>query len=165
MKVKDIVLIGMLGALLVVVQVGLAVIPNVELVSILVIIYTLRYDKKAIYMIYIFALLEGLLYGFGLWWIMYLYVWTILSLITRLFRNNTSNIFWAILSGLYGLSFGALCSIPYFFIGGIHTAFAYWVSGIPFDITHCIGNFVIALVLFKPLYYLFKKSDHILNIS
>ena len=26
------------------------------------------------------------------------------------------------------------------------------ISGIPFDVVHCIGNYVIALVLFKPLY-------------
>ena len=28
---------------------------------------------------------------------------------------------------------------------------AWWVSGIPFDLLHCAGNFVIALVLFVPL--------------
>ena len=26
-----------------------------------------------------------------------------------------------------------------------------WVSGIPFDVMHCAGNFVIALLLFNPL--------------
>lgn len=164
MKTKDIVLIGLLSAILIMVQVGLAAIPNVELVSLLVIIYTIRYKKKALYIIYVFALLEGIIYGFGLWWIMYLYVWTILWFITIAFKTNESNIFWAILSGSFGLSFGALCSIPYLFIGGIPTAFAFWVSGIPWDITHCIANFFVALFLFKPINYIFKQYDKILKL-
>jgi energy-coupling factor transport system substrate-specific component len=69
---------------------------------------------------------------------------------------------WALISGSYGLSFGALCSIPYLFIGsvegsilgGLQMAFSYWLSGIPFDIAHGIANFIIAFVLFKPLYML-----------
>lgn len=34
---------------------------------------------------------------------------------------------------------------------GIHTAFAWWVSGIPFDMIHGVSNFVLMLVLYKPL--------------
>ena len=36
-------------------------------------------------------------------------------------------------------------------------AFSYWISGIPFDLMHCAGNFAIALVLFKPLRKLTEK--------
>jgi hypothetical protein len=34
---------------------------------------------------------------------------------------------------------------------------AKWVSGIPFDLLHCGGNFVMALVLFRPLRRLMEK--------
>ena len=44
-----------------------------------------------------------------------------------------------------------MCSIPYLLIGGIHTAVAWWVSGIPFDMIHGVSNFVLMLVLYKPL--------------
>ena len=47
--------------------------------------------------------------------------------------------------------FGALCAPVDVFIGGWGYAAAKWVSGIPFDIAHGIGNFVIALVLFVPI--------------
>ena len=57
---------------------------------------------------------------------------------------------WAILSGAFGLAFGTLCTIPYLLVSGWAAALAYWISCIPFDIPHCIGNFVIALVLFRP---------------
>lgn len=162
MRIRDIVIIGMLAALLLIVQVGLRLLPNIELVSLLIILYTLIFQRKTLYIILIFVLGEGLLYGFGLWWINYLYIWFILYFITTLFRKSTSSISWALVSGGFGLSFGALCSIPYLFIGatdksilgGLHMAFSYWLSGIPYDIPHGVGNFIFALLLFKPLYML-----------
>ncbi len=157
MKIKDIVIIGMLSALFLTVQVGLAFIPNVELISLFVILCTLILGYKALFIIYIFVVCELFIYGFSTWWINYLYVWTILFLVTLIFRKERSPYFWAIVSGLYGLSFGALCSIPYFFMGGFPTMLAYWVSGIMFDLVHGTANFVLALVLFRPLYHLLER--------
>ena len=69
----------------------------------------------------------------------------------EIFRKKDSVIFWAVFSAAFGLMFGALGSLVYIFMGGFKTAFAWWISGIPMDIIHCIGNFVIMLVLYKPL--------------
>lgn len=154
MRTKDIVIIGIMSALIIILQVGLLFLPNIELVSLLIILCTIMYGWKTLYIIYVFVIVEGLIYGFGIWWINYLYVWTILMLITMLFRNKRSPFFWAILSGAFGLCFGALCSIPYFFIGGVSMAVSGIISGIPFDAIHCLSNYVIALVLFHPLYRL-----------
>ena len=71
---------GVLAALLFAGQVALAAIPNVEIVSLLVILYTLALGRKVFLVIYTFVLLEGVFYGFGLWWINYLYVWAALAL-------------------------------------------------------------------------------------
>lgn len=156
MKVKDIVLIGMMSAVLFTVQVALSFIPNVELISILIILCTLFFKWKTLYIIYSFVIAEGFIYGFGLWWINYLYIWTVLFFITMLFHKQRFPYFWAILSGIFGLSFGALCSIPYFFMGGIPSMVAYWTSGIIFDLIHGVSNYVLALVLFQPLYRLME---------
>lgn len=153
MRIKDIVIVGIMSALLITVQVGLFFLPNIELVSLLIILFTIIYGWKTLYIIYIFVIAEGLIFGFGIWWINYLYVWTILMLITMFFRDKRSPFFWAILSGAFGLSFGALCSIPYFFIGGIPMAVSGIISGIPFDAIHCLSNYVITLGLFMPLYH------------
>ena len=64
---------------------------------------------------------------------------------------------WALLSGIFGLLFGALCAPVDVLIGGVGYAVSKWISGIPFDIAHCAGNFVMALVLFRPLRNLLKK--------
>lgn len=132
-------------------QIALAGFANIELVSLLVMLFTLCLKRRVLYSIYVFVLLEGLVYGFHLWWVMYLYVWTILAGVTWFFRKTRSALVWAVISGLFGLMFGALCSIPYFFVGGFTMAAAYWVSGIPFDLAHCAGNFLLCLILWRPL--------------
>lgn len=157
MKARDIVTIGALSSVLFLSQIAFAFLPNIELVSILVIAFTLVLGRKTLYIIYVFALCEGIYYGFGIWWIMYLYVWTILYFMVRLFRKQTGKLFWAALSGGYGLIFGALCSIPYFFISGIGGGLAYWVSGIPFDLIHGAGNFVVALVTLEPILWILRQ--------
>ena len=142
---------ALLGALLFVVQVALAVIPNVELVSILIIVYTVIFGFKALIPTAVFIVAEWLIYGFGIWSINYIYVWPILVLLAFCFRKMKNPFFWAILNGFFGLIFGALCAIAEAFIGGIAFGITYWINGIPFDIMHCIGNFVTALILFAPL--------------
>ncbi len=157
MNVRDMVICGIFAAVLFVAQIALAVLPNIEIVSLLVIVYTLVFERKTIPIIYAFALLEGLVYGFGIWWIMYLYVWTILYAIVRCFRNNENALFWAVIGGFYGLGYGVLCSIPYFLTGGTGVGIAWWIRGIPYDIIHGVGNFIVIFLLFKPIYISLKK--------
>ena len=70
---------------------------------------------------------------------------------------------WAALAGAFGLSFGFLCAIPYFFIGGPAGGISYWISGIPFDLVHCASNTLLTLVLWKPLRTLAGKLNVRLN--
>lgn len=158
MKAKDIVMVGVLSAILLLSQIAFAFLPNIELISVMIIAFTLMLERKTLYIIYVFALCEGLYYGFGTWWLMYLYVWTILYALVRVFRKQTSNFFWALLAGSFGLMFGALCSIPYFFISGIGGGIAYWISGIPFDLLHGVGNFIITLTVLEPLKWVLRQA-------
>jgi energy-coupling factor transport system substrate-specific component len=155
---RDILVLGLMGAILTIAQVALAIIPNVELVSLLIIVFTLVAGKKVFNIIYVFVLAEGLIYGFGLWWINYLYVWAVLAGVVLILRKNESILIWSMLSGLFGLFFGSLCAIPYFFMGGIGAAVSYWVNGIIFDLIHCVGNVIAALVLFRPAYKIVNAS-------
>ncbi len=155
---KDIAVTGLMVATIEVAKMALSFLPNIELTSFLLILYTLTFGRKVAYTVPVFILIEGMVYGFNLWWIMYLYAWPLLVFLTHIFKKNTSVWFFSVFSGIFGLMFGALCSIPYFFIGwsggtimsGIAHAATWWVAGIPWDITHCIGNFVIMLLLYTP---------------
>lgn len=152
LTIRDIALIGVMSATLEVGKLALAYLPNVEIVSLFIILYTLLFGRKCIYAVWAFILMEGCLYGFGTWWIMYLYAWPVLSFLAWCIRKHAAALPYALLSGVFGLFFGALCAIPYLFIGGWPMAFTWWVAGIPYDIVHCAGNFVLCLLLFKPLY-------------
>ena len=62
-------------------------------------------------------------------------------------------VIWAVVAGIFGLVFGPLMYLEYFAInGGWEMFFAMWTAGIPYDLTHCAGNFVFTLALYKPLY-------------
>lgn len=147
----ELTLFSLLAALMVALQVALMALPNVELVSLLTVLYTRRYGKKALIILYVFVLAEGLIYGFGLWFVNYLYVWTVLWGLTLLFRRMEDLVGWVILLGAYGLGFGLLCAIPYVFIGGPGYAVSYFISGIPFDLTHGLANAVLAAILLRAL--------------
>lgn len=144
----------MIAALMVATQVALASLPNIHLVAVFVILAALLFGWKALYSVYIFVVLEALIYGFSMWVINYLYVWTVLAILAILLRKNRSRLFWAAVSGVFGLFFGALCAIPYVITGGWAAGFAYWVAGIPFDLIHCASNAVLAFILLMPLYRL-----------
>ena len=159
MKTKELVTIAILAALLYIVQVAFSFLPNIELVSLLILIYTLVFDKMTLKIIAVFIILEGVQWGFGLWWWSYIYVWQILYFVVRWlkkFIRIDDSISWAVVLGFYGLFFGMLFSLAYILISPSY-AFTYWVSGILFDVIHCIGNFCLCLIAYKPLYAILKR--------
>lgn len=164
-SVRDIVNIALMIALIEVGKSALLFLPNIETTSFFIIMFMLFYGRKTYLIIPAFILIEGCLYGFGLWWIMYLYAWPLLALIAWIFRKQDSALFWSVVSSVFGLSFGFLCSFPYFFIGlasggimaGLSAQFSWWVAGIPWDIAHGIGNFTIMLVLYKPISVVMRR--------
>ena len=142
---------GMLGAAVFGMKAVMAGLPNIEPVSLMVMLLAVTFGAKALYPIYIYVMLEFLVYGFNLWSINYLYIWAVLAAAARLLRRMESPLGWALLSGGFGLMFGALCAPVDIFIGGFAYAAGRWISGIPYDLLHFAGNFVIALILFVPL--------------
>lgn len=150
MGAKEIVILGLLGALLFTSTLALAALPNVEPASLLIMVYTVVLGKKALFPIYIFVGLEYLIWGFNVWSVCYLYVWLVLAVAAYALRRMESPVGWAVLSGAFGCSFGALCALAYLPVGGWSYALSWWISGIPFDLLHCAGNFALALVLFRP---------------
>lgn len=151
LKVKDMVVLSFLGVMLFLTKLALDPLPNIEPVSLLILVYTVVLGlRRTVYSIYIFVGLELMLRGVHIWTIGYFYVWLVLAALAWLFRRMESTLGWAVLSGAFGLSFGALCAIISIFIGGWQFALTWWLNGIPFDALHCAGNFAMALVLFRP---------------
>ena len=151
LNVREMVLFAILGAMTFSAKYVMSFLPNIEPVSLMVMLFAVVFGWKWVYPVYLYVVMEILFYGISLWNINYLYIWAVLAVLSVFLKDMKSPLAWALLSGVFGLLFGALCGIVDVFIGGFSYAVTKWVSGIPFDIAHCAGNFVIALLLFKPL--------------
>lgn len=149
---RELILLSFLSILITVGKVSLASIPNVEVVSFLFIVYTVVLGyKRSLLISVIFSTTEILIWGFGLWTFGYYLFWPLLVMITHLFsRRIKSALGWAIVSGLFGLSFGLLFAIYTAPLTKVNI-FVYWMNGITFDLVHMVGNFFIMLILYKPI--------------
>lgn len=163
-SVREMVLFAILGAMTFAAKYVMSFLPNIEPTSLMVMLFAVVFGKKWVYPVYLYVMLEILFYGINLWSINYLYIWAILAVAAGLMKDMRHPLGWAMLSGTFGLLFGALCGIVDVFIGGVSYAVTKWISGIPFDITHCIGNFFVALILFAPMRRLlesqYRKMQH-----
>lgn len=157
LTIREVVLFGILGAMTFALKMCMALLPNIEPVSLLVMVFAAVFGWKALYPTYVYVAMEILYWGIGTWNVNYLYIWGILAVAALLLRKSEHPLAWAMLSGVYGLAFGALCAPVDIAVGGLSFAVTKWASGIPFDIAHCVGNFFIALVLFKPLRILLER--------
>lgn len=151
LTLEEMALFGILGGMTFMAKLAMSALPNIEPVSLLVMLFAVTFGRKALYPIYAYVLLEFALYGINLWSVNYLYIWLILALCAWLLRGMTSPLGWALLSGGFGLFFGLLCAPVYAFTGGPAFAVSWWINGIPYDLLHCGGNFAMALALFAPL--------------
>ena len=151
LTVQEMVLFAILGAMTFAAKYVMSFLPNIEPVSLMVMLFAVVFGWKWVYPVYLYVTMEILFYGLGLWNINYFYIWAVLGVSAWILKDLRHPLAWAMLSGAFGLLFGALCGIVDVFIGGFGYAVTKWVSGIPFDIMHCAGNFVMALLLFCPL--------------
>lgn len=151
LRTKELVLFGLLGGTTFGAKVAMMGLPNIEPVSLLVMLFAVTFGRKAIYPIYTYVFLEFMLYGVHLWSLNYLYIWPLLAAVAWRLRDMTAPLGWAVVSGIFGLLFGLLCAPVYFLAGGPLFALSWWIGGIPFDLLHCAGNFAMALALFHPL--------------
>ena len=158
MKVQRITRIALLTAILYIAKLVLDFLPNVELVSLLVIIYTLVFGKEAFLIVTVFNLFQLIQWGFGTWLISYLYVWPLLCLLTLVLKRFLKEefILWAIFAGFCGLIFGSLFAVLYLFMDPAY-ALTYWVSGLLWDVWHAAANFILMLICGKPLYQVLRQ--------
>ena len=162
--VKEIAVFGMLGALMYASKVIMELVPNVHFLGTFIVAMTIVYRKKALYPIYIFVFLTGLLNGFGTWWIPYLYIWAILWGVTMLLPKNMSRkkavIVYCIVCSLHGFLYGVLYA-PFQAIMynlNFEGTIAWIAAGLPYDAIHGVGNLICG-ILIVPLSELLLKAE------
>jgi energy-coupling factor transport system substrate-specific component len=155
----------MLGTVMFCSKILMEVLPNIHLLGMLTMSYTLAFRKKALIPIYIYVLLNGLYGGFSLWWFPYLYIWTLLwgmiMLLPRRMPTWLAAMIYAAVCGLHGFAFGFLWIPSQMLLMGFsfEQALVWWKFGfITADIPHGIGNLV-GSTLIIPLVTLIRKLD------
>ena len=139
--------------------------PNIHLLGMFTMVYTLVYRSKALFPIYIFVFLTGVYAGFAFWWIPYLYLWLILWGITMLLpRNMPSSIaavVYPIVCALFGLAYGTLYSPAQALLFGLNfeQTIAWIIAGLPWDAVHAVGNLVAGLLIVPLVKIMRKLSD------
>ena len=168
LKIREIAVFGMLGALMYASKMLMELLPNIHLLGVFTIAFTVVYRKKALYPLYTYVLLNGLFSGFATWWIPYLYVWTVLWGVTMLLPKKMPKkmqpIVYMVVNACHGFSFGILYAPAQALLYGLSWKgmLAWIASGFPFDITHGISNFICG-VLIVPIIYLLRRLENETN--
>lgn len=143
----------MLGALMYASDLAMEALPNIHLLGVFIVSSTVVYRWKALYPIYIYVFLYGITMGFGVWWVPYLYVWTVLWGMTMLLPKKMPKwlapIVYCIVCALHGLSFGTIYAPVQALLMGFNfkQMLAWIAAGFYFDITHAVGNLLLSVLI------------------
>ncbi|MDO4731610.1 MAG: hypothetical protein Q4B14_05765 [Clostridia bacterium] len=148
---------ALISAVMYLLKLMTAFLPNVHLLTVIMIALTDTYRKKALYPIYGFIMIDGLLSGFAVWWIPYLYIWTIVwvavMVVPKHINKRLKYIIYTCICTFHGLCFGILYapSQALFFGMNFNASIAWIVAGLPYDIIHgvsnLIGSFLIPVII------------------
>lgn len=164
LTIFEIALFSMFGALMFVTKMLMEFLPNIHLLSMFIMVFTIVYRFKALIPIYIYVLLNGVVAGFAPWWVPYLYIWTVLWAVTMLLPRNMpkkAKVFvYPLICALHGLLFGVLYAPAQALMFGLsfEQTIAWIVSGLGFDALHCVGDFVSGFLIY-PLTVLLDKLN------
>ena len=164
--VREMAIFSMLAALMFCSKVIMEALPNIHLLGMFIMVYTLVYRTKALIPIYLFIFMTGLYGGFGLWWLPYLYIWAILFGVTMLLPRRMPRALAAavypIVCCLHGLLYGVLYAPAQALIFGLDFKgmLAWIAAGFPFDLLHGLGNLVAGLLIL-PLSELLRKLANV----
>ncbi len=168
LNIKEIALFGMLGALMYASKIALEILPNVHLLAVFIMAETVVYRQKALYPIYTFVFITGLMNGFSIWWWPYLYIWTVLwgagMLLPKEMPKKVAPVVYMVVCALHGFLYGTLYS-PYqalMFHLDFKGMVSWIIAGLPYDAIHGVSNFFCALLV-VPLISVMKQAQKIVR--
>ena len=162
---RQLIIFALLGVIMFISKIVMEALPNIHLLGVLTITYTLVYRWRALIPIYVYVILNGLLSGFNAWWVPYLYIWTLLWAITMLLPRRMPKwlacIVYPLLCALHGIAFGVLYAPAQAIMFGLNfqETLTWIAAGLPFDIIHSVGNFAVGLLIY-PLSEVIRKLEN-----
>ena len=164
LNIRETAVFALLGALMYASKVIMEILPNVHLLGVFVVAITVAYRKKALYPIYIYVFLNGLFSGFSMWWIPYLYIWTLLwgavMLLPKNIPTKARPIIYMSVCALHGFLFGTFYAPAQAIMFGLNfkATLAWIAAGLPWDFVHGVSNFFCG-ILICPIISVLKNSE------
>lgn len=143
----------MLGAVMYASKIIMELAPNIHLLGVFTIAYTVVYRKKALYPIYTYVLLNGIFSGFAAWWIPYLYLWAVLwgavMLLPKKMPKKVCPIVYMSVCAAHGFLFGTLYAPAQAILFGLSfKGMIAWIyAGLPWDAIHGVSNFFCGILI------------------
>lgn len=166
---RELTLFAMLGSLMYASKVIMEVVPNVHLLGMFTISFTVVYRQKALYPIYTFVFLTGLLNGFSTWWIPYLYLWTVLwgvvMLLPKKMPKKLRPFVYMVVCAAHGFLYGTLYAPVQAIVFGMdfEAMLAWIVAGFPWDCIHGISNFFCGILIMPIVLILTKMENYVIK--
>lgn len=165
LTVREMAVFSMLGALMFASKMLMEIAPNIHLLGVFTIAFTVVYRAKALYPIYIYVLLNGIFAGFGTWWIPYIYIWAVLWGITMLLPKKMPKpvavVVYSLVNALHGYGFGILYAPAQALLFGLNFKgmLAWIAAGFPFDMIHGTSNLICGFLLIVPVVLILRKME------
>ena len=163
---KQMCIFAMFGVIMLISKKIMEFLPNFHLLGMMIVSLTVVYRKKALIPIYVYVMLDGLFYGFNLSWYPYLYIWTVLWLFAMLLPKKMppkiAPYIYMLTAAFHGIIFGTLYA-PYqalVYNFGFDKMIEWIIIGLPFDIMHCVGNFIVGILIY-PCIKLLQRLERI----
>lgn len=153
LTIREITVFGMLGGIMYASKMIMELIPNVHLLGVFTIAYTVVYRKKALYPIYTYVILNGILCGFAAWWVPYLYLWTILwgavMILPKQMPKKVQPFVYMSVCAAHGFLFGTLYAPAQALLFGLNFdgMIAWIIAGLPWDAIHGVSNFFCGILI------------------
>lgn len=150
---REITIFAMLGAVMYASKLLMEVAPNIHLLGVFTIAFTVVYRKKALYPIYIYVILNGIFSGFAAWWVPYLYIWTVLwgavMLLPKKLPKKIRPLIYMAVCAAHGFLFGTLYAPAQAILFGMSfQGMVSWIiAGLPFDFIHGVSNFFCGILV------------------
>ncbi len=164
LTVREMTVFGMLGAVMYASKFLMELAPNIHLLGVFTIAYTVVYRRKALYPIYVYVFLNGIFSGFASWWIPYLYLWTVLWGAVMLLPKNmppkARPLVYMAVCAAHGFLFGTLYAPAQALLYGLSLQgmVAWIIAGLPWDCIHGVSNFFCG-ALIAPLVSLLRMAE------
>ncbi|MBP3654279.1 MAG: hypothetical protein J6J04_02460 [Oscillospiraceae bacterium] len=164
LTVRETAVFAMLGAIMYCSKMIMEIVPNVHLLGAFIVAFTVVYRKKALYPIYVFILITGLMNGFATWWMPYLYLWAVLWGMTMLLPKNIPDkwkpLIYMSVSAAHGYLYGTLYAPAQAILFGLDfQGMITWViAGLPWDVIHGTSNFLCGVLIY-PMVKLLQKIE------